>query len=123
MTRRTLLVLTTAAGLTLALATPAGAVTGSWTIMPAQPAANGFDLHAVDAATASALGSTNVWAVGRIGADSLVERWTGSWSQVAVPAPNPATPAAVDYLTGVVAVAAGDAGGDDSGFGFVMTHP
>ena len=40
MTRRILLVLTAAGGLTLALATPAGAVTGSWTVMPAQPAVN-----------------------------------------------------------------------------------
>ncbi len=125
----------------------------------------------------SALASNNVWAVGRIGANSLVEHWTGSWSRVAVPDPNPANPAAVDSLSAVSARAASDvwavgsattsadptvrtltlqwdgvswtrvpspppgagnltsvstrpgaaqvpaAGGDASGFGFVMSHP
>jgi hypothetical protein len=193
-----------AAVMSLAVASPAAAVTGTWTVMPAQPAANGYDLNAVDSATASsglavgtsfnageqgvamrwdggnwgfvpvpkpnpdvtltgasvvsatdgwavgmgsdfggfyagtrpvalhwngsalsvaspgltvkskftavsALASNNVWAVGRIGANSLVEHWTGaSWTQVAVPDPNPANPAAVDSLSAVSARAAND---------------
>jgi hypothetical protein len=57
----------------------------------------------------SALASTNVYAVGRIGANSLVERWNGSsWSQVTVPDPNPANPGAVDSLSAVHARASND---------------
>jgi hypothetical protein len=198
--RRTFTVLAAASVAVLAATHPAGAVTGTWTIVPAQPAANSFDLAAVASASASsglavgttfnagehgvamrfdganwgfvtvpqtnpdvqltgaamitatdgwavgvgsqfggfysgtrpvalrwngsslsvaspaltikskftavaALASNNVWAVGRIGSDSLVERWNGSsWARVTVPDPNPANPTAVDSLNGVSAI-------------------
>jgi hypothetical protein len=187
-----------AAVLTVAPSVPAWAVTGSWTIMPAQPSANAFELNGVasvgsrglavgtilnagehgivmryDGANwgfvtvpqtnpdvvltgatmastsdgwavgtgsdfggfysgtrpvalhwngstltsaapslttrskftaVSALAANDVYAVGRIGANSLVEHWNGSsWSQVAVPDPNPSNPAAVDSLKAVSA--------------------
>jgi len=57
----------------------------------------------------SALASNNVYAVGRIGANSLVERWNGpSRAQLTVPDPNPASPPTVDSLNAVSARAAND---------------
>jgi hypothetical protein len=49
----------------------------------------------------AALSATNVWAVGKIGIESLVEHWDGAaWTRVAVPSPN------VGTSNGLVAVSA-----------------
>ncbi|MEV4313758.1 hypothetical protein [Actinocrispum sp. NPDC049592] len=54
----------------------------------------------------AALSTGNVWAVGKIGIQSLVEHWDGTaWTQVVIPEPNPGN---ISSLTGLSARAADD---------------
>jgi hypothetical protein len=82
--------------------TPTPAPSG-WSIVPSpSPDPYGNRLNSV-----AAVSSTDVWAVGTAGPNSLAEHWNGSmWS--VVPTPNPAGSGMQSQLLGVVAITSSD---------------
>src|SRR5947209_1123585 len=112
--RRTLFVCAAAAA-AVVVGSPAWAVTGSWTIMPAQPAVNSYDLNAVDSATANS--GLAVGTQFNAGEHGVAMRWDGgNWGFVPVPQTNPDV-----RLTGAAMVSATDGwavgvGSDFGGF-------